>query len=83
MVREVHEETSLHVTVQRLLCVANHIIAGEDMHWVSPVFVAKIVGGEAKNLEPEKIADLCWFPLDCLPSSLSVTADEAITAFRA
>ena len=40
VVRETREETALEVTLQRLLCLADHFEPTLAQHWVAPIFEA-------------------------------------------
>lgn len=81
-VREAHEETGLDVALVRLLCVTDHRIPTEGQHWVSPAYLARIVGGQLANPEPEKTEAVQFFSLDALPENLTLTAHNAIAALR-
>jgi hypothetical protein len=39
--------------------------------------------GQARNCEPHKTTDVCWFPLNDLPPNLTMTARNAIHALHA
>jgi len=79
--REVREEVGVEVSIQSLLCVTDHCLPQENRHWVSPAYLARVRSGSAVNCEPEKTADVQWFPLDRLPSNLTMTARNAICAY--
>jgi len=79
--REAREEVGVEVSIQSLLCVTDHCLPQENQHWVSPAYLAKVRTGHAVNCEPEKTADVQWFPLDRLPSNLTMTARNAIHAY--
>lgn len=78
--REAREEVGLIISLERLLCVTNHIIAAENDHWVSPAFLGRVISGEAHNCEPDKTAAVAWFDLHNLPPNLTITARNAILA---
>lgn len=80
-VREAREEAGLEIVIERLLCVTNHLLPKERQHWVSPAYLGRVLAGEAQNCEPEKARDVRWFPLDKLPSNLTMTARNAIQAY--
>jgi 8-oxo-dGTP diphosphatase len=82
-VREAYEEAGVRVAIERLLCITDHMLPAENQHWVSPSYLARIVEGEAYNREPHKSEDLRWFGLDELPENLTMTARNAIAAYRA
>ena len=79
--REAREEVGVEVSIQSLLCVTDHCLPQENQHWVSPAYLAKVRTGQAANCEPEKTADVQWFPLDRLPPNLTMTARNAIRAY--
>jgi 8-oxo-dGTP diphosphatase len=81
-VREAFEEVGLRIAIDSLLCITNHLLPAEGQHWVSPAYLGHIVAGEARNCEPEKLRDVQWFPYDALPATLTMTARNAIDAYR-
>lgn len=82
-IREAREEVGLQIALDELLCVTNHLVPKERQHWVSPAFLGRVSAGEARNCEPEKTSEVHWFPLDRLPPNLTITARNAIEAYRA
>ena len=80
-IREAHEEAGVEIVIERLLCVTDHRLPSEGQHWVSPAFLGRIVSGEARNCEPDKTQQVAWFPLDQLPSNLTMTARNALQAY--
>ena len=80
-VREAREETGLEVELIRLLCVTDHLLPGEGQHWVAPAYLGRVVGGQARNCEPDKTEDLRWFELSNVPENLTMTARNAIAAY--
>jgi 8-oxo-dGTP diphosphatase len=81
-VRETREEVGLEIRLVGLLCVTDHHLPQEGQHWVSPAYLGEVLAGEAKNCEPHKTRAVQWFPLDQLPSNLTITARNAIQAYR-
>ncbi|MFC6591642.1 NUDIX domain-containing protein [Deinococcus lacus] len=81
-VREAKEESGLDVTIERLLCVTDHLVPEEGQHWVAPAYLASVCGGELCNPEPEKAEAVRFFALDDLPPNLTLTARNAIQAFQ-
>jgi ADP-ribose pyrophosphatase YjhB (NUDIX family) len=51
--RETLEETGLAIRLTRLLHLTQ-MLGLDGQHWVSPVWLAEVIGGEARNREPEK-----------------------------
>jgi 8-oxo-dGTP diphosphatase len=80
-VREALEEVGLAVSIEALLCVTDHLLPQESQHWVSPAYLGRVANGRAKNCEPRKTRQVCWFPLDQLPPNLTMTARNAIAAY--
>jgi 8-oxo-dGTP diphosphatase len=81
-IREALEEVGVKIAIESLLCVTDHLLPNEDQHWVSPAYLARILGGEARNCEPNKTREVRWFPPDSLPPNLTITARNAIAAYR-
>ena len=54
----------------------------EGQHWVSPAYLGWVLAGKAKNCEPEKTRDVRWFRYDELPHRFTITARNAIGAYR-
>jgi len=79
--REALEEVGLAISIEGLLCVTDHLLPQESQHWVSPAYLGRIASGLAKNCEPRKTRQVRWFPLDQLPSNLTMTARNAINAY--
>ena len=80
-IREAREEVGFNISIERLLCVTDHLLPKENQHWVSPAFLGRILSGEARNCEPHKTAAVTWFPLAALPTNLTITARNAIHAY--
>lgn len=79
--RETLEETGLHLTALYLLVNINHFDSEHDEHWLAGVYLATSYHGEAHLQEPEKHAELAWFPLDNLPSPLTQATQQAVAAY--
>jgi 8-oxo-dGTP diphosphatase len=79
--REAREEVGVNVAIECLLCVTDHLLPQESQHWVSPAYLGRVASGRAKNCEPRKTRKVRWFPLDQLPSNLTITARNAIDAY--
>lgn len=81
-VREAHEETGLEVELLGLLCITDHLLPAEGQHWVAPAYLARIVGGQLFNPEPEKTERVQFFALSALPQNLMLTAQNALVALQ-
>jgi len=75
--REILEETGLLIRLTRFLQLTQ-MLGQDGEHWVSPVWLAEVVEGEARNLEPEKAEAVAWFALTHPPAPLGRAAREAI-----
>jgi 8-oxo-dGTP diphosphatase len=82
IVREIKEELGCSARVVRPLGVTNHIVAAENIHWVSPRFVVEVTG-EPTNREPDAHEDLRWFRLTELPPNITATTRDALAALEA
>jgi 8-oxo-dGTP diphosphatase len=81
-VRETLEEVGAAISIDSLLCVTDHLLPAEGQHWVSPAYLACVSSGDTKNCEPDKTQEVRWFPLDALPPNLTITARNAIAAYK-
>lgn len=82
IIREVKEETSVEVEIIELLDICNHIVEKEQLHWVSPSFLCKIIKGEPKIMEPTKHIEMKWFSLDNLPENITITTKSAVNSYK-
>lgn len=80
--RELREELGIDTEIISSVGVIDHIIQTETLHWVSVVYLVKILKGIPQNSEPEKHEALGWFSLGALPSQLATVAAEAIDKYR-
>ena len=72
--REIAEELGIEIEILRLVCIAETIDAGDGRHWIAPVYEARIVSGQPRNVEPEKHGGWGWFRTDQLPEKLTTPA---------
>jgi 8-oxo-dGTP diphosphatase len=77
--REVREEIGVEIALSRQL-VVSQLVGVDGQHWVSPVYLARIVSGEPENREPDKAERVEWFAMDDAPANLAQAAREAIEA---
>ncbi len=82
MIREMKEELDIEVEIIGYLPHTDHIITKEtnedEQHWVAFNFIAKIINGQPKNMEPHKCDKIGWFPLDKLPEKITQTTKEPV-----
>jgi 8-oxo-dGTP diphosphatase len=76
--REAEEETGLVIGEMELLCTTEQIIAGDNQHWISLIYLTQDFAGEPKLSEPEKLSEFGWFGRGDLPSPLSAFAQVTI-----
>lgn len=81
-IREALEEVGAAISIDSLLCVTDHLLPGEGQHWVSPAFLAHVSSRDTRNCEPDKTQEVRWFPIDALPPNLTITAQNAIQAYK-
>ncbi len=70
VVREVYEETSLHVLPERIVCVITQPPTtypnGDRCEYVDIAFRCRVLAGEARVNDDESLS-VGWFTLDALP----------------
>lgn len=81
VVREIREETGLDIEIKELLSLTDHISEDRATHWVTPQYLANIVGGTLQNLEPEKHDALEWFDINNLPDHLTMPTLNALRRY--
>jgi 8-oxo-dGTP diphosphatase len=81
-IREALEEVGAAISIDSLLCVTDHLVPAEGQHWVSPAYLARVSSRDTRNCEPEKTQEVRWFPIDGLPPNLTITARNAIEAYK-
>jgi ADP-ribose pyrophosphatase len=79
--REIKEELGVDIELTNFLGFTNSVLESENQHWVSFNYLAKIIGGELKNLEPEKHEEIKWFKLNELPEKVNKYTIEAVNEY--
>jgi 8-oxo-dGTP diphosphatase len=72
--REIEEELGIRIELLGLACLAETMDPAAGVHWIAPVYDARILSGTPSNLEPDKHGGWGWFALDELPAFLSTPA---------
>ncbi len=65
-----------------LLGVTDHILPEEGVHWISPVFLARVCSGAPRNAEPEKHSEMRWFNMEGLPEDVTLPTKNAVRLLR-
>lgn len=60
VVREVKEEFDIKIKVITFLGLVDHIIPEQEQHWVSPSYIAKLISGTLKIMEPDRCCEIKW-----------------------
>jgi 8-oxo-dGTP diphosphatase len=81
-IREALEEVGAAISLDSLLCVTDHLVPAEGQHWVSPAYLARVSSRDTRNCEPDKTQEVRWFPIDALPPNLTITARNAVAAYK-
>lgn len=79
--REIKEELNVDIELTDFLCFTESMMKADKQHWISFNYSAKVVGGELKNLEPEKHEEIKWFKLDELPEKMNKYTIESINEY--
>lgn len=80
--REMKEEYDIKIEVIHQLNTHDHIIPEDGQHWVAPSYIAKIVKGEPKIMEPEKCEEIGWFSVEKLPQPLSLITQASLPELK-
>lgn len=79
-IREILEETGLAVTGPEFVGVTNDVFAEEQKHYISIFMKVKISDDQfAKNCEPHKTEEWCWFDVNELPSNLFLPLQNLVS----
>ena len=81
-IREVKEEMGVTIKIIRFLETPNFVDC-TDTYWISHNYLAKIINGTPKNMEPDKHIDMKWFSLQNLPKNINEYTRNAIDAYLA
>lgn len=79
-VRELFEETGMHLKELRVMCVNND--KTEDAHFITIGILAKKYAGEPKVTEPEEITEWKWFDLNKIPRNLFMPSAKILENYR-
>lgn len=68
--RETKEEVDIDVSEVEVVGVISTVYPEEKKHYVTVHMKAKNYSGNAKLMEPDKFAEMKWFPLTALPENI-------------
>jgi 8-oxo-dGTP diphosphatase len=66
--REAMEE--LGIEIGNIVFASCMNLLREGKHYIDISFTAEIISGEPKIMEPDRISEIGWYPLDALPKPL-------------
>ncbi len=76
--REVREELGVAIELTGLICISELIDTTHALHWIAPVYGAKIISGEPRLLKPQALSAVDWFSLDQLPEPLTIATRQML-----
>lgn len=72
----------MDIEITQLVCVTNHIIHSEDVHYVAPTFSAHITNGDVENREPHALEKVQWFSINEIPDNITMTTEYALKQLK-
>lgn len=76
-IREVLEETNLHIREPKIFTITNDLFEPEQKHYISIFMKATLSGNpQAETMEPHKTQKWQWFNLSQLPDNLFLSLDK-------
>ena len=84
-IREVSEETGLHITAPKVIAVNNDLLTFAECgkHYVSVTLLAEQVSGEPQLLEPDKCEGWHWVDPHQLPEPQFTASRQAVACWLA
>jgi mutator protein MutT len=74
--REIREEFDIEIEVVGFLHLVDDIMPHEHQHWVGPSYIARHIFGTPRVMEPGKIDEVMWAPLDEIDETLLSNASR-------
>lgn len=68
--RETKEEVNIDICKSKVIAVTNDIMTDEQKHYITIFVEAEYAGGDLRIMEPDKITEILWRPLDKPPQPL-------------
>jgi len=82
IIREIKEELGVDIEITHLVCVTNHILHSEDVHYVAPTFAVHITNGEVENRDPHALEKVQWFSINEIPENITMTTEYALKQLK-
>ena len=70
--REAKEELGIEITIEKMISHWDQILPQSKIHWHCVAFLCKILKGKPKNLEPDKVDEIRWFPVKSVPKNSGI-----------
>jgi ADP-ribose pyrophosphatase len=81
VVREIKEELGVDIKIIKFLGFTDGYKKIEGQHWIAFNYLAQIIKGEVKNLEPEKHEEVKWFSVRHLPGNTVQNTTESVSEY--
>jgi len=79
--REIREETGIEISLGEVLGTFDHEPAESTERWITITYIADIISGTAKVMEPGKCTEIGWFYWHDLPAPLTTISEENVKAY--
>ena len=79
-IRETLEESGIKITKLKVICINNDKVP--DAHFVTIGLLAEEYEGEPQVLEPDKITEWHFFPLNALPEPLYLPSKKILNNYK-
>jgi 8-oxo-dGTP diphosphatase len=82
--RETKEECGLEVGKVELIGFTEDFYPKENKHYITIFFIGDYIGGEPQDMEPDKISNWTWYPIDQLklPNTYKLLWKPCIEKFK-
>ncbi len=70
--REVKEELGVEIEIQKPIGHWDQILPKSKIHWHCVAFLCQITKGKPRNLEPDKVEEVRWFPVSQVPKDSGI-----------
>lgn len=70
--RELKEELGVEIEIQKAISHWDQILPKSKIHWHCVAFLCRIKKGKPRNLEPDKVDEIRWFPVSHVPKNSGI-----------